>query len=374
MSPRVSVVKKSAPRKPAVKAKAARRARPSAESTAARLAALADIVALVRDEADPAAALGRALDRLGETVAFESATVFLLDDAGGGLRPVATRGAHVDLIPDVRFDLGTGLSSWVARTGRPVLLSDLRGEARPDALEAPRHGSFVSVPLSFDHTSIGVLNAGSRKPGAFDEADRDLLVAAARVLAAPLVARRAAREAARRPGFDGVTGLPNRLAFEERVAEAIERGRRYAERCAIVVLSIDGIAAVRRAAGEEAATAALAAVASVLGSKARQSDLVARLAPDDAFALLLPHQGEDAARRAVERLVAAIVRHPFADRRRFTPAAGSFVWPAATGPGADPFATAATCAQELVAAALAAAQTRAEAGSAPSTAARAEAA
>jgi len=364
--------------KPKPKAKAvpkpARRGRTPAEATAAHRAALADVVALVRTQADPAEALGHALDRLAETVAFESATFFLLDDQGAGLRPVATRGTHVDLIPEVRFDLGTGLSSWVARTGRPVLLSDLRGEARPDAPDAPRHGSFVSVPLLVERTSIGVLNAGSRQPGAFSEADRDLLVAAAAALAAPLVARRAAREAERRPGLDRATGLPNRLAFEERVAEAIERGRRYAERCAIAVLALDGVAALRRGAGEEAANETLAAVATLLADKARKSDVVARLAPEDAFALLLPHQGEEAAGRAVDRLVSAIARHGFTGRRRLAATSGLAVWPVAKGPGADPFASAATCAQEIVAAALEAARAAAAAGSPADTSARVEAA
>jgi diguanylate cyclase (GGDEF)-like protein len=377
MSPRTPIVRArqaARPAKPKAGAKSARRGRIPAEATAAHRAALADVIALVRAQADPAAALGHALDRLATAVAFESATFFLLDEKGSGLRPVATRGAHVDLIPDVRFDLGTGLSSWVARTGRPVLLSDLRGDARPDAPEAPRHGSFVSVPLLVDRTSIGVLNAASRQPGAFSEADRDLLVAAAAALAAPLVARRAAREAECRPGLDRATGLPNRLAFEERVAEAIERGRRYAERCAIAVLAIDGIAALRRGAGEEAANEALAATAALLAAKARKSDVVARLAPEDAFALLLPHQGEEAAGRAVDRLVSAIARHGFAGRRRLSATSGLAVWPVAKGPGADPFASAETCAQEIVAAALAEARGAAAAAAPADTSARVEAA
>ena len=366
MSPRASVAgqrparsaagKKATARPSSAKPSSARRGRAAGESVACRLAALADIVALVRECADPADALGRALDRLGATVAFESATFFLIDDESGALQPVATRGAHVDLIPDVRFDLGSGLSSWVARTGRPVLLSDLKGEARPDAPETPRHGSFVSVPMAVNRRSIGVLNAGSRLPGAFTEADRDLLVAAAAALAAPLVVRRAARDAERCPGVDPATGLLNRLAFEERVAEAIERGRRYAERCAVVVVCLDGLAAVRTGGGESAAAAALAASGALLSARARKSDVVARLTPDHAFALLMPHQGGEAAGRAAQRLAAALRRHPFADRRRLTPTTGLALWPAATGPGSDPFAAAATAAQEMVAAALAAAR------------------
>ena len=299
-----------------------------AAATSQRLAALADIVALVRESADPADALGRALDRLAEAVAFENATFFLLDPEHGALVTVASRGEPVDLIPDVQFDLGQGLSSWVARSGRPVLLSDLRGEGRETRDGAPpRPGSFLSVPLVVQRQAIGVLNAGSRRPGAFTEADRDLLVAAGAALAAPLIARRAAEEAQRRPGVDPLTGLPNGPAFEARVAEAIERGRRYGEACAIAVIEPVRFAAYRAAYGAESADQGLTALGAFLSARARRSDVVARLAPGDAFGILLAHQTPDRARTAVERLAAAVARHAFPQRRRMTVQAGVAAWP-----------------------------------------------
>ena len=299
-----------------------------AAATSARLAALADIVALVRERADPHEALGRALDRLGQAVAFESATFFLIDEEHGALVPVATRGALVDLIPEVQFDLGQGLSSWVARSGRPVLLSDLRGDGR-EIREgvAPRPGSFLSVPLVVQRQAIGVLNAGSRLPGAFTEADRDLFVAAGAALAAPLVARRAAEAAQRRPGTDPLTGLANAPAFAERVTEAIERGRRYGEACAVAVIEPVRFAAFRTGFGREAADATLAALGALLASKARKSDVVARLAPGDAFGVLFSHQTPERARIAVERMVAMVARHVFPQRRRLAVRAGIAAWP-----------------------------------------------
>jgi diguanylate cyclase (GGDEF)-like protein len=216
----------------------------------------------------------------------------------------------------------------VARSGRPVLLSDLRGEGRESRDGAPaRPGSFLSVPLIVQRQAIGVLNAGSRVPGAFTEADRDLLVAAGAALAAPLVARRAAEEARRRPGLDPLTGLPNGPAFEARVAEAIERGRRYGEACAVAVVEPERFAAYRAAFGGESADATLVALGALLATRVRKSDVVGRLAPGDAFGVLLSHQTPDRARVAVERLVAAVARHAFPQRRRVTVQAGLAAWP-----------------------------------------------
>ena len=299
-----------------------------AAATSQRLAALAEIVALVRERPDPADALGRALDRLQKAVAFENATFFLLDEQHGTLAPVATRGEPVDLIPEVQFDLGQGLSSWVARSGRPVLLSDLKGDGRETREGGPtRPGSFLSVPLVVQRQTIGVLNAGSQKPGAFTEADRDLLVAAGAALAAPLVARRAAEAALRRPGVDPLTGLANGPAFAARVVEAIERGRRYGEACTIALVAPARFGAFRAAFGASAADATLAALGTFLAGRARKSDVVARLAPDDTFALLFAHQPRERARLAVDRLVAAVNRHVFPQRRRLSVHAGVAAWP-----------------------------------------------
>ena len=298
-----------------------------AAASSVRLAALAEVVSLVRERPDPADALGRALDRLQQAVAFESATFFLLDERHGTLVPVATRGEKVDLIPDVQFDLGQGLSSWVARSGRPVLLSGLRAESREGREGAPRPGSFLSVPLVVQRQTIGVLNAGSSRAGAFTEADRDLLVAAGAALAAPLVARRAAEEAQRRPGVDPLTGLPNGPAFRVRVEEAIERGRRYGEACTVAVIAPSRFAAFRAAYGAAAADATLAALGALLAARARRSDVVARLSPEDSFAVLLAHQTPERARIAVERLVAAVDRHAFPQRRRPAVRAGIAAWP-----------------------------------------------
>src|SRR5262249_37911747 len=93
-----------------------------------RLSVLAEIATLVRESATASDALSRALELLRGAIEFESATCFLCDAETEQLRPVVTSGRHVDLIPDVQFDLGQGLSSWIARARRPVLLSGLKGD------------------------------------------------------------------------------------------------------------------------------------------------------------------------------------------------------------------------------------------------------
>ena len=293
----------------------------------ARLTALSELAQIARDAKDMDDALTRALAALRRSVGYENATFFLYDRATETLLPAATTGAHVDLIPEVQFDLGQGLSSWVARARRPVLLSSLRGDEESE-VPGTRPGSFLSVPLIVAKDLVGVLNVGHSRPGAFTEADRDLLSAAGAILASTLSRQLAFDEARRRSVTDELTGLANREQFSGRLAEEIEKARRYGYPFSLVLIDPDRFAALNQAYGRTYGDSCLVSLAGLLRSVVRKSDLVARLAPGDEFALLLPHQGEGPAREAAERIRTAIEAHAFPRRRRLTAKVGVATYPA----------------------------------------------
>ena len=293
----------------------------------ARLTALAELAEVARDTASTDDALAAALELLQKAVRFESATFFLYERETEALVPRATWGAHVDLIPEVQFDLGQGLSSWIARARRPVLLSELRGDEESEE-PGTRPGSFLSVPLVVAQDLVGVLNVGHARPGAFTEADRDLLSSAGAILASTLSRQVAFDEARRRSVTDELTGLANRAHFLERVSEEIEKAKRYGHAFSLVVVDPDRFASINEAYGRPYGDSCLVAFASLLKETIRRSDLVGRLQPGDEFALLLPHQAEAAARHAAQRVRAAVDGHAFPRRRRLTAAVGVACYPA----------------------------------------------
>jgi diguanylate cyclase (GGDEF)-like protein len=293
----------------------------------ARLTALAELAQIARDASGMDDALTRALAALRRSVGYENATFFLYDRETETLLPAATTGAHVDLIPEVQFDLGQGLSSWVARSRRPVLLSSLRGDEESE-VPGTRPGSFLSVPLIVSQDLVGVLNVGHSRPGAFTEADRDLLSSAGAILASTLSRQLAFDEARRRSVTDELTGLANRDQFTGRLAEEIEKARRYGYPFSLVLVDPDRFSALNQAYGRSYGDSCLVSLAGLLKTVVRKSDLVARLGPGDEFALLLPHQGEGPAREAAERVRAAIEAHAFPRRRRLTAKVGVATYPA----------------------------------------------
>jgi diguanylate cyclase (GGDEF)-like protein len=208
-----------------------------------------------------------------------------------------------------------------------VLLSALRGDEESE-VPGTRPGSFLSVPLIVSKDLVGVLNVGHSRPGAFTEADRDLLSSAGAILASTLSRQLAFDEARRRSVTDELTGLANREQLESRLAEEIEKARRYGYPFSLVLVDPDRFSALNQAYGRPYGDSCLVSLAGLLRSVVRKSDLVARLGPGDEFAVLLPHQGDVPARAAGERIKAAIDAHAFPRRRRLTAQVGVVTYPA----------------------------------------------
>jgi diguanylate cyclase (GGDEF)-like protein len=131
---------------------------------------------------------------------------------------------------------------------------------------------------------------------------------------------------------DPLTGLLNRRRFGELLERHVSPARRSGDRGAVLVLGLD---ARRTAAGERdpgTADEALKAVADVLRSRLRETDVAARVA-DAEVAVLLSAASAEEGRRVAEELAAA-VREELA-RRRLPPAVSAGVTPVDPGTTAD---------------------------------------
>lgn len=118
---------------------------------------------------------------------------------------------------------------------------------------------------------------------------RDELGELARGLADYREAVEQRRSAERRADFlahhDMLTGLPNRLLFESRLAHELARSQRTGNRVAVFAVDLDEFKAINDRHGHAGGDAALRRVAQLLSDCVRSDDLVARLGGDE-FAII----------------------------------------------------------------------------------------
>jgi len=108
---------------------------------------------------------------------------------------------------------------------------------------------------------------------------------------------------------DVLTGLPNRLQFNERLPEALARRQRSRAALALLFLDVDHFKSINDSRGHAAGDAVLVQFASTVSACVRKTDSVARLAGDE-FVVLLEGLHNDAEPQAVARKIVQAVNRP----------------------------------------------------------------
>ncbi len=137
----------------------------------------------------------------------------------------------------------------------------------------------------------------------------------------------ARRELEQRMLTDPLTGTGNRRMLELRLAEEIQRARRYERALTAVFLDLDHFKQVNDRHGHGVGDAVLVRVAESLHARLRHSDHLARFGGEE-FVLLLPETGLDAALALVERMRTAVaeLRIPELQPGHITLSAGLAQW------------------------------------------------
>jgi diguanylate cyclase (GGDEF)-like protein len=100
---------------------------------------------------------------------------------------------------------------------------------------------------------------------------------------------------------DQLTGLLNRTAVEERLAEELARAARYQLAVSVLMIDLDDFKRLNDSRGHLIGDLALVAVGGLLLGDKRVSDSAARLGGEE-FLVLLPETGEDEAATIADRL------------------------------------------------------------------------
>jgi diguanylate cyclase len=114
-----------------------------------------------------------------------------------------------------------------------------------------------------------------------------------------------AQDLAHRANHDALTGLCNRAAFEQRLADLHSRSKLLGRPAALLAIDLDRFKAVNDGGGHAAGDAMLCKVAEVCRSNVRASDMVARLGGDE-FGILLDNCTSERANSIGQQILRAL--------------------------------------------------------------------
>jgi diguanylate cyclase (GGDEF)-like protein/PAS domain S-box-containing protein len=121
---------------------------------------------------------------------------------------------------------------------------------------------------------------------------------------------------------DSLTGLPNRLLFNDRLGQAIGAAKRNTRRFALLYLDLDKFKPVNDTLGHAIGDELLKAVAARIRAQVRESDTVARIGGDEFTVILADIGGREEAQAVAGKIVAAFAPPFLLGDRRQSVAAG----------------------------------------------------
>lgn len=144
-----------------------------------------------------------------------------------------------------------------------------------------------------------------RKGKQLTEDDLQFIDESLNILADPLKRALEYEEIFAQARRDTLTGLPNRIVFEERIGTIVEQAKRHNRPLTLAALDLDHFKAVNDTMGHLMGDQVLKQVAAVLSNEVRLTDMLVRMGGDE-FLLVLPDTSMQDARFLAERLCWAV--------------------------------------------------------------------
>jgi diguanylate cyclase (GGDEF)-like protein len=245
---------------------------------------------------DPAKTYNSIVSNSKELLQSERASLMIFDETTNELILKAASGLATDPASVSAVRVGEGVSGEVIDTGKPVMVTDLRIAGRKAAPPERRYktNSFISYPIMIGGRKVGVLNVTDKSGGGvYDEVDLSLLEIIGPQVALALERaewQERATEFQLMSITDSLTGLPNRRYLEERLAEELNRSKRYDYPMSFLMIDIDDFKAYNDKNGHQAGDVALQITAHCLKGALRAVDIASRYGGEE-FCILLPQTG-----------------------------------------------------------------------------------
>ncbi len=242
---------------------------------------------------DPTQTYNSILSNSTDLLRSERASLLLFDENSNELVLKAAIGMAADPATINHIRIGEGVSGEVMKSSKALMVEDVD---LSDVSPAPadrlyKSKSFISYPIKIGSRKIGVLNITDKSGGEpYDDVDLSLLEIIGPQVALALERaewQERASEFQLMSITDPLTTLTNRRYLEERLAEELNRSKRYDYPMSFLMIDIDDFKSYNDNNGHQAGDKALQITAHCLKAALRSADVASRYGGEE-FCILLP--------------------------------------------------------------------------------------
>jgi diguanylate cyclase (GGDEF)-like protein len=164
-----------------------------------------------------------------------------------------------------------------------------------------RARSLLVLPLVRGDEVLGTITLASAQPHRYGAATREILRVISHQVGVSLQNARMYQSMQERATTDGLTGLTNHRAFQERFAQLHALAERAGTTFSVILTDIDHFKGINDTYGHPAGDRVLKRIAALFTGRARKVDIVARYGGEE-FALVLPDTGGEGAAHFANKL------------------------------------------------------------------------
>jgi diguanylate cyclase (GGDEF)-like protein len=200
-------------------------------------------------------------------------------------------------------------------TGHAVISEEIATDPNWDGyrdLAAP-HGLRSCWSMPIPSSAEGVLGSFAiyrEQPSAPNARDLDFMGMATQLAAVAIEHRQLTDQLEHQAQHDALTGLPNRLLFQDRLRQALAQAERKQQQVAVLYMDLDRFKNINDTLGHSAGDVMLQQAADRLNACIRKSDTLARLGGDEFVVLVTELTDSQAAMRVATELI-ELARAPF---------------------------------------------------------------
>ncbi len=246
------------------------------------------------------------MEKISDLLQPDTWSLLMLDEKTQELYFEIAIGAGADKLKDVRLKLGEGIAGWVAQTGEPVLVDNVKDDprfaSRFDEVTQTDTKSVVCVPIKGREKILGVIElVNFLGKGSFRKDDIPILKNLADYAAIALENARYVQRIHELTITDDCTSLYNARHLSFVLDAEIYRSTRYGYEFSVIFLDLDHFKLVNDNYGHLVGSKLLWMIGDVVKSHLRMIDYAFRYGGDE-FVILLPQTSKENALSVVRRV------------------------------------------------------------------------